>query len=54
MGLAGVEGQGLRGNSTMVAMGESLGFKTRLDPDEPTVMMVTRPVQEVEVPAPDL
>jgi acetyltransferase len=45
-----VEGQVLRENSTMLAMCQSLGFKTKLDPDDPTVMMVTLPVQQVEVP----
>ncbi len=54
LGLDVVEGQVLRENSTMLAMCQSLGFKTRLDPDDPTVMMVTLPVQQVEVPAPDL
>jgi len=34
----------------MLAMCQSLGFKTKLDPDDPTVMMVTLPVQQVEVP----
>ncbi|BBO53588.1 bifunctional acetate--CoA ligase family protein/GNAT family N-acetyltransferase [Stenotrophomonas maltophilia] len=52
LGLDVVEGQVLRENSTMLAMCQSLGFKTRLDPDDPTVMMVTLPVQQVEVPAP--
>ncbi len=50
LGLDVVEGQVLRENSTMLAMCQSLGFKTRLDPDDPTVMMVTLPVQQVEVP----
>jgi acetyltransferase len=40
----------LRENSTMLAMCQSLGFKTRLDPDDSTVMVVTLPVQEVQVP----
>ena len=50
LGLHVVEGQVLRENSTMLAMCQSLGFKTRLDPDDPTVMMVTLPVQQVDVP----
>ncbi|KAF1013001.1 MAG: Protein lysine acetyltransferase Pat [Stenotrophomonas maltophilia] len=50
LGLDMVEGQVLRENSTMLAMCQSLGFKTRLDPDDPTVMVVTLPVQQVEVP----
>jgi len=50
LGLDVVEGQVLRENSTMLAMCQSLGFKTKLDPDDPTVMMVTLPVQQVEVP----
>ncbi|MET4618454.1 acetyltransferase [Stenotrophomonas sp. 2619] len=54
LGLNIVEGQVLRENSTMLAMCQSLGFKTRLDPDDSTVMVVTLPVQEVKVPdAPD-
>jgi acetyltransferase len=50
LGLNIVEGQVLRENSTMLAMCQSLGFKTRLDPDDSTVMVVTLPVQEVQVP----
>lgn len=54
LGLNIIEGQVLRENSTMLAMCQSLGFKTRLDPDDPTVMVVTLPVQDVQVPqAPD-
>jgi len=49
LGLDIVEGQVLRENSTMLAMCQSLGFKTRLDPDDPTVMLVTLPVQQVPV-----
>ncbi|MFI8718216.1 bifunctional acetate--CoA ligase family protein/GNAT family N-acetyltransferase [Stenotrophomonas sp. NPDC077464] len=52
LGLNIVEGQVLRENSTMLAMCQSLGFKTRLDPDDPTVMVVTLPVQSVQVPEP--
>lgn len=48
LGLDVVEGQVLRENSTMIAMCQSLGFKTRLDPDDSTVMMVTLQVQQVE------
>ncbi len=51
LGLDVVEGQVLRENSTMLAMCQSLGFKTRLDPDDPTIMMVTLPVKDVQVPA---
>lgn len=52
LGLNIIEGQVLRENSTMLAMCQSLGFKTRLDPDDSTVMVVTLPVQDVQVPAP--
>ncbi len=52
LGLNIVEGQVLRENSTMLAMCQSLGFKTRLDPDDPTVMVVTLPVQSVQVTDP--
>jgi acetyltransferase len=47
LGLDVVEGQVLRENSTMIAMCQSLGFQTRLDPDDSTVMMVSLPVQQV-------
>lgn len=47
LGLDVVEGQVLRENSTMIAMCQSLGFTTRLDPDDSTVMMVSLPVQQV-------
>jgi len=47
LGLDTVEGQVLRENSTMIAMCQSLGFTTRLDPDDSTVMMVSLPVQQV-------
>ncbi|MET0129277.1 MAG: bifunctional acetate--CoA ligase family protein/GNAT family N-acetyltransferase [Stenotrophomonas chelatiphaga] len=47
LGLDLVEGQVLRENSTMIAMCQSLGFSTRLDPDDSTVMMVSLPVQQV-------
>jgi len=47
LGLDVVEGQVLRENSTMIAMCQSLGFSTRLDPDDSTVMMVSLPVQQV-------
>lgn len=50
LGLDLVEGQVLRENSTMIAMCQSLGFNTRLDPDDSTVMMVTLPVQQVALP----
>ncbi|WMJ70966.1 bifunctional acetate--CoA ligase family protein/GNAT family N-acetyltransferase [Stenotrophomonas sp. 24(2023)] len=50
LGLDVVEGQVLRENSTMLAMCQSLGFTTKLDPDDPTVMVVTLPVQDVDVP----
>jgi acetyltransferase len=52
LGLNIIEGQVLRENSTMLAMCQSLGFKTRLDPDDSTVMVVTLPVQSVQVPEP--
>jgi acetyltransferase len=42
----------LRENSTMLAMCQSLGFKTKLDPDDPTVMVVTLPVQDASVALP--
>lgn len=49
LGLNVVEGQVLRENSTMLAMCQSLGFTTKLDPDDATVMVVTLPVQSVTV-----
>lgn len=49
LGLNVVEGQVLRENSTMLTMCQSLGFTTRLDPDDATVMVVTLPVQSVKV-----
>ncbi|MDV3470089.1 bifunctional acetate--CoA ligase family protein/GNAT family N-acetyltransferase [Stenotrophomonas sp. C3(2023)] len=55
LGLDIVEGQVLRENSTMLAMCQSLGFKARLDPDDSTVMVVTLPVQQVDISqAPEL
>ncbi len=51
LGLDVVEGQVLRENSTMLAMCQSLGFRTRLDPDDSTVMIVTLPIRQME---PDL
>jgi len=44
-GLNVVEGQVLRENSTMLAMCRTLGFKVKPDPDDPTIMNVTLPVQ---------
>lgn len=44
MGLALVEGQVLRENSTMLAMCRQLGFRVEADPDDATVMRVTLPV----------
>ncbi|WP_367347308.1 bifunctional acetate--CoA ligase family protein/GNAT family N-acetyltransferase [Stenotrophomonas bentonitica] len=52
LGLNIVEGQVLRENSTMLAMCQALGFKTKLDPDDPTVMVVTLPVQEAQAAVP--
>lgn len=52
LGLNIVEGQVLRENSTMLAMCQALGFKTKLDPDDPTVMVVTLPVQSAQVAVP--
>ncbi len=49
LGLNVVEGQVLGENSTMLAMCQSLGFTTKLDPDDATVMVVTLPVQSVKV-----
>ncbi|MCW4455931.1 bifunctional acetate--CoA ligase family protein/GNAT family N-acetyltransferase [Flavobacterium sp. MXW15] len=45
LGLNMVEGQVLRENSTMLAMCQSLGFKVKPDPDDPTLMDVTLPVR---------
>lgn len=43
-GLKTIEGQVLRENRTMLAMCESLGFRVKLDPDDPTLMHVSLPV----------
>ncbi|MCR6625699.1 MAG: bifunctional acetate--CoA ligase family protein/GNAT family N-acetyltransferase [Pseudoxanthomonas sp.] len=44
LGLKTIEGQVLRENRTMLAMCESLGFRVKLDPDDPTLMHVSLPV----------
>jgi len=44
LGLKIIEGQVLRENRTMLAMCESLGFRVKLDPDDPTLMHVSLPV----------
>jgi acetyltransferase len=36
----------------MLAMCQALGFKTKLDPDDPTVMVVTLSVQDASVALP--
>ncbi len=52
LGLKTVEGQVLRENSTMLAMCRGLGFKVKPDPDDPTLMDVTLPVQPTVGDAP--
>ncbi|GGD50086.1 bifunctional acetate--CoA ligase family protein/GNAT family N-acetyltransferase [Pseudoxanthomonas indica] len=48
LGLKTVEGQVLRDNRTMLAMCEHLGFSIRPDPDDPTLMDVTLPVDHAD------
>ncbi|WP_379654388.1 GNAT family N-acetyltransferase [Pseudoxanthomonas sp. UC19_8] len=44
-GLRQVEGQVLRENRTMLAMCQQLGFTLRPDPDDPSIVNVTLPIQ---------
>lgn len=46
MGLATIEGQVLRENSTMLSMCRQLGFRVVPDPDDSTLMLVSLPVPE--------
>lgn len=44
-GLRVVEGQVLRENRTMLAMCQQLGFSLKTDPDDPSIVNVTLPIQ---------
>jgi acetyltransferase len=46
-GLATIEGQVLRENTTMLEMCRRLGFSVRGDPDEPDIVVVTLPVGSI-------